>query len=241
METLKIALFGFGKMGKTIHSIAKDNHCEVVLIVDEHNRATLTSHDLKNVDVVIDFTKPESAKENILFCFEAGKPIVVGTTGWYNDLPEIKTKCEEKNGALFTATNFSIGVNIFFQLVAKAASSFNQQADYKVSIHEIHHTAKLDHPSGTAITTAEQIIENHQGYNQWIEGEIKDVKQLPITCERIDNIPGTHSVKFESLIDEIELKHTAHNRIGFAAGALSAAKFLHGKKGIFNMKHLLAH
>lgn len=227
-------------MGKTIKSIAKEHYCEIVLIVDENNRAALTTADLEIADVIIDFTTPEAAKENILFCFDAGKPIVVGTTGWYNELPEIKTQCEEKNGALFTATNFSIGVNIFFQLVARAASLFNQQADYKASINEIHHTAKLDHPSGTAITTAEQIIENHQRYEHWIEGESKDSNKVPISCERIDNIPGTHTVKFESLIDEIELKHTAHNRIGFAAGALSAAKFLHGKKGIFNMNNLLA-
>lgn len=242
---MNIALIGYGKMGKAIEEIALGKGHNVLLKIDDQNLADLTKENLKKTDVAIEFTIPESAVANILLCFDTGVPVVCGTTGWLQQKKIIEEKCREANGTFLTTTNFSIGVNIFFELNKTLAVLMKPHDNYNVQIEETHHTQKKDAPSGTAISLAEQIIENSSKKNNWVLQQAKDdhaivnPNELSITSKRIDPAAGTHSVRYTSDVDDIEIIHTAHNRKGFAAGALLAAEFIHDKKGIFIMKDVL--
>jgi 4-hydroxy-tetrahydrodipicolinate reductase len=242
---MNIALLGYGKMGKAIEEIALQKGHQVVMRIHDQNLEELTKENLQKADVAIEFTSPHSAVQNILLCFDARVPVVCGTTGWMAQLEMVQQKCKEFNGSFLYASNFSIGVNIFFELNKKLALLMSRQLNYNVSIEEIHHTEKKDAPSGTAITLAEQIIDALPQKNKWVLRQAQDdnasikEEELSITSKRIDPAAGTHSVKYSSGIDDIEITHTAHNRKGFAAGALLAAEFIFDKKGIFNMKDVL--
>lgn len=236
---MKIALIGYGKMGKAIEEIALKNEHAIVLKISDQNLHELTRDNLKKADVAIEFTSPHSAVQNILLCFEAKIPVVCGSTGWLKDLKTVEQKCEESGGTFLYASNFSIGVNIFFELNKKLAVLMKSQKSYDVSVEEIHHTEKKDAPSGTAITLAEQIINVSDIKNKWVNSAATDESELSIISKRINPAAGTHIVKYTSDVDDIEIIHTAHNRKGFAAGALLAAEFIHGKKGIYTMKDVL--
>jgi len=239
MDILKIALIGYGKMGKAIEEIALQKGHEIVLKIDADNADEFSAENLKRADVAIEFTGPENAVRNIRQCLDAGIPVVCGSTGWLERLPLVEKYCIEKNGTFLYASNFSIGVNIFFELNKKLAALMSKQPVYDVSIEEIHHTQKKDAPSGTAITLAEQIIKELPRKTSWTNDLPANNEQLFISSKRIDPAPGTHTVKYSSEVDDIEIIHTAHNRKGFAGGALLAAEFLHNKKGIFTMKDVL--
>ncbi len=243
---MKIVLLGYGKMGKLIEKFALNRGHEVVLVVDAANRENIKAEDLRGADVAIDFSTPEAALENISLCFEADLALVVGTTGWYEHLEEVKEVCEEANQSLLYGSNFSIGVNVFFhvnRLLAKAMSPYKQ---YDVQVEEIHHIHKVDAPSGTAITIAEGIIENNNGKNSWVNEivgsdestRVNKPEELLIESLRIEEVPGTHTVLYSSEVDQIEFKHTAHNREGFALGAVIAAEWLSGKKGFYQVTEM---
>ncbi|MDQ6762483.1 MAG: 4-hydroxy-tetrahydrodipicolinate reductase [Bacteroidota bacterium] len=236
---MNIALIGYGKMGKAIEEIALQKGHNVVLKIDDQNLNDLTKENLRKADVAIEFTMPQSAVANILQCFDAGLPVVCGTTGWLEQKNFIEEKCKKANGTFLTTTNFSIGVNIFFELNKKLAMLMKPHTNYEIEIEEVHHEQKKDAPSGTAITLAEGVIENSPVKNKWANEFFKNKNTLSIISKRIDAVPGTHIVKYTSEVDDIEIVHTAHNRKGFAAGALMAAEFIHGKKGIFSMKDVL--
>jgi 4-hydroxy-tetrahydrodipicolinate reductase len=235
---MKIALIGYGKMGKAIEEIALQKGHTICLTIDLYNLEDLTKENLQKADVAIEFTSPENAANNILQCFDAGVPVVCGTTGWLNNLSKVKEICIEQNGSFLYASNFSIGVNIFFELNKKLAELMSKQ-DYNITIEETHHTQKKDAPSGTAITIAEQIIKELSHKKQWVNQESNNAEDLSIISHRIDPAAGTHAVKYSSDVDNIEIIHTAHNRKGFASGAVLAAEFIRGKKGIFSMKDVL--
>lgn len=230
---MRIALFGYGKMGKMIEQVALSRGHEVVARIDEN-----TEHiDFSTMDVAIDFSMPNAAFANISNCLNNNVPIVSGTTGWLNQYNEAVSLCKEKNGAFIYASNFSLGVNIFFELNNYLAQMMQNLPEYKVSLEEIHHTQKLDAPSGTAITLAEGVIAN-SGYTNW-KLDDDTTKDLPITSKRIGKTPGTHTVTYTNPVDSIEIKHTAHNREGFALGAVTAAEWIVGKKGVFSMRDVL--
>ena len=233
---MKIALLGYGKMGKAIEEIALQKGFDIVLRIHDQNLNELSKLNLQKADVAIEFTSPQSAAYNILLCFDSGVPVVCGTTGWLAQMDMIQQKCKELNGTFLYASNFSIGVNIFFELNKKLAELMKQQLNYEVSMEEIHHTEKKDAPSGTAITLAEEIIKTSQQKNKWVNKISDAPNELSIISKRIDPAAGTHSVKYSSEVDEIEIIHIAHNRKGFAAGAVLAAEFIFDKKGIFKMK-----
>ena len=231
---MKIALLGYGKMGQVIERIAKERGHEIIL--KKSRNATFDG--LQNADVAIDFSIPNAALDNISTCYENGIPVISGTTGWLEHYPKMVQLCEEKQGAFIYASNFSLGVNIFFELnthLAKIMSQFNQ---YSTSIEEIHHVQKLDAPSGTAITLAESII-NNSDYSSWTLDKTENKNELLIKAERVPKVPGTHTVTYTSAVDTIEIKHEAHNREGFALGAVVAAEWIFGKKGVFTMKDVL--
>jgi 4-hydroxy-tetrahydrodipicolinate reductase len=236
---MNIVLIGYGKMGKTIEEIAIERGHHVVLKIDADNMADFTKKNLEKADVAIEFTHPESAYDNISKCMDFGIPIVSGTTGWTERLEEIKTKCKKQNGTMLYASNFSVGVNIFFEINSCLAALMEKQKDYDVSMEEIHHTQKKDAPSGTAITLAEQILDKISRKTVWVNHLSDNPLELEIISERIDPAPGTHKVKYASPIDDIEIIHTAHSRKGFASGAVIAAEFIAGRKGIFTMKDVL--
>jgi 4-hydroxy-tetrahydrodipicolinate reductase len=236
---MRIALIGYGKMGKAIEEVALQRNHTIVLKIDEFNVADLTKENLSKADVAIEFTGPHSAFENVKKAIGWQTPVVCGSTGWTERLDEMKNYCKEKNGSFIYASNFSIGVNIFFELNKKLASLMSPHTDYKVSLEEIHHTQKKDSPSGTAITLAEQIMEKLPYKKKWVNNETNDPTELAITSKRIDPAAGTHSIKYSSSIDDIEIIHTAHNRVGFASGAVLAAEFIKDKKGYFSMKDVL--
>ncbi len=236
---MKIALLGYGKMGKTIETIALERGHEINLKVNADNLSQLTKENLQESDVAIEFSTPQSAYGNILKCFEANTPIVVGTTAWLDKLNEIKQKCLSGNHSFFYASNFSIGVNIFFELNKKLAQLMNNQTQYKVAIDEDHHTEKLDSPSGTAITLAEGIIGNLNHKEKWINNPSNDENILPIISHRNPGVPGTHTIKYNSEVDFIEITHQAHSRKGFAEGSVLAAEWLVNKKGFFTMADML--
>jgi 4-hydroxy-tetrahydrodipicolinate reductase len=234
---MNIGLIGYGKMGHEIEQILLQRGHTITL------RSTRSSPfkeaDLAGTDVAIEFTEPHSAVDNILKCFEARVPVIVGTTGWYTRMPEVREACAKMNGGLFTASNFSIGVNILFKVNKELARIMNDFDEYTPSMEEIHHTAKRDAPSGTAITLAEGILENYPSRQGWINESTEDVHQLAIVSRREGEVPGTHIVRYSSGVDEIQLVHQAYNRKGFALGAVKAAEYMHGKTGVFGMSDLL--
>ena len=230
---MKIALLGYGKMGQTIERIALERGHEIVLKKDEFN----TYEGLSNADVAIDFSIPAVAVENISSCFYANVPVISGTTGWLDRYEEMATLCAEKNGAFISSSNFSLGVNFFFGLNEYLAKMMAKFDSYKVEMEEIHHTQKLDAPSGTAISLAKGVIENSE-YTAWTL-ENPNSNEIHIEAVRLGDVPGTHTVTYNSPIDSIEIKHTAHNREGFALGAVIAAEWIVGKQGIFTMRDVL--
>jgi 4-hydroxy-tetrahydrodipicolinate reductase len=236
---MKLALIGYGKMGQAIEEIARHRKHEVVLTIGQSNHQDFTREKLSQADVAIEFTSPHSAYEHIKSCLDWQVPVVSGSTGWTNRLEEMKTKCAETNGAFIYSSNFSIGVNIFFELNKKLADLMTPHPDYEVILEETHHTQKKDAPSGTAITLAEQILEKIPRKKRWLNELSDNPEDLEIISQRVDQTPGTHSVKFSSAIDNIEIIHTAHNRKGFASGAVLAAEYLQGKKGFFTMRDVL--
>src|SRR5690606_16860696 len=242
---MKIVILGYGKMGQLIEKFALKRGHEIALIVDAHNRETLTAEDLADTDIAIDFSTPDAALENISLCFEADLPLVVGTTGWYEHLQEVKETCLEADQALLYGSNFSIGVNIFFHINRLLAKAVNPYQQYDVQVEEIHHIHKLDAPSGTAITIAEGIIDNNDVKKSWVnqvvgseEEVVNKPNELLIESLRIEEVPGTHTVLYSSEVDQIEFKHTAHNRDGFALGAVVAAEWLYGKKGFYQVTEI---
>jgi len=236
---MKIALIGYGKMGMAIEEIALQKGHEVVLKINIENTGDLTTENLQKADVAIEFTGPESSFDNLVKCIESGVPVVCGSTGWLHKWEDIKNLCIQKNGSLIYASNYSIGVNLFFEVNKYLSKLMAEYDDYNVRLEEIHHTQKKDAPSGTAITLAEQVLKNIKRKKHWVNHTSDDAEELEILSERIDPAPGTHKVKYTSSIDDIEIIHTAYNRIGFAGGALKAAEFLKDKKGIFTMKDVL--
>ncbi len=231
---MKIALLGYGKMGKVIEKIALERGHEIVL----KKSSASTYEGLANADVAIDFSVPDSAVCNISECFNTNIPVVCGTTGWLAHYDDMVALCKAKNGSFIYGSNFSLGVNIFFELNAYLAKMMSNLEQYKVSMEEIHHTQKLDAPSGTAISLAEGIIENSDYTNWTLDTPLAN--QIHIDAKRIENVPGTHSIFYDSTVDQIEIKHTAHNREGFALGAVIAAEWLADKKGVFTMKDVLS-
>jgi len=232
-KEMKIALLGYGKMGQTIERIAIERGHEIVLRKDEFN----TYEGLSNADVAIDFSIPAVAVENISSCFHANVPVVSGTTGWLDRYDEMVTLCAEKKGAFLSSSNFSLGVNIFFELNEYLAKMMSKFDSYRINMEEIHHTQKLDAPSGTVISLAKGVIENSD-YTNWTLDKPKE-NEIHIEALRIEDVPGTHTVTYHSNVDEIEIKHTAHNRDGFALGAVIAAEWIVGKQGVFAMKDVL--
>jgi 4-hydroxy-tetrahydrodipicolinate reductase len=231
---MKIALLGYGKMGKSVEQIALNRgHSITEKVSSKSGNINLT-----NVDVAIDFSIPSAAVDNLKQCFNQGIPIVSGTTGWLEYYDEIVRLCKEKDAALLYASNFSLGVNIFFEINKKLSQLISQFPDYKVSLVETHHTQKIDAPSGTAITLAEQIMANSK-YDKWSLETDKGDSTIPISAKRINQVPGTHNVNYSSNIDSIQISHTAHSREGFALGAVLAAEWLQGKTGVFTMKDVL--
>lgn len=236
---LNIALIGYGKMGKIIEDIAISRGHQIGLKVTREN-ADYSSQDLEGIDVAIEFSVPEAAITNIQKCLAAQVPVAIGTTGWYESIDDIVKWTKEKNGCILPATNFSIGVNIFFEINRHLATLMAKQQQYESMITEIHHTQKKDAPSGTAITLAEGIIENSDNKDRWTK-EIAELKSdLAIKSLRVEDVPGTHEVMYESDIDSITITHIAKNRKGFGLGAVLAAEFIADKKGIYTMKDVLA-
>jgi 4-hydroxy-tetrahydrodipicolinate reductase len=236
---MKVALIGYGKMGKAIEEILLAKGHEVVLKIDMDNQDQFTTNNLANANVAIEFTGPHAAVDNLKKLFDAGIAVVSGSTGWLERWEEVKTYCEANNGSFIYASNFSIGVNLFFELNTFLARLMSNHREYEVSLEEIHHTQKKDAPSGTAITLAGQVMQHITSKNKWVNEESNNKNELVITSKRIDPAPGTHSIKYHSDIDDIEIIHTAHSRKGFAGGAVAAAEFLIGKKGIYTMKDVL--
>ena len=239
---MNIAIIGYGKMGKMIETIAEERGHRTVLKIDIENLQDFTPENLRKAQVAIEFTKPATAFANVTRCIKYGVPVVSGSTGWYDHLDEVKRLCAERNGSMLCTSNFSLGVNIFFEINRQLARIMNRFSDYSAEIEEIHHTQKLDAPSGTAITLAEGVIDENTRIKKWelLQNEkSQNPSFLPIRAIRRDSVPGTHSVKYSSEIDDIEIIHTAHSRKGFALGAVMAAEYIHDKKGVFSMKDLL--
>ena len=235
---MNIAIIGYGKMGKEIEQIAISRGHSINLIIDKDNFADLDSKNLKNIDVAIEFTLPESAISNYKICIENNIPIVSGTTGWLDKFEEITKFCNKNNGTFFYASNFSLGVNIFFELNNHISEIMNNYSDYDIDIEEIHHTQKLDKPSGTALSIADIIINKLDRKDSW-SLEKSSENEIKIDALRKDSVPGTHKISYFSEIDKIELTHTAFNRKGFALGAILAAEFTKNNKGVLSMKDLL--
>ncbi len=236
---MKIALIGYGKMGKTIEKIALQEGHEIVLKINQAHINDLTIENLRKADVAIEFSTPQTVVKNIMLCFEAGTPVIVGTTAWHTYQKEVDEACNAVGGAMLAASNFSLGVNLFFALNSKLAQVMSKYEQYKISLSEIHHTAKLDAPSGTAITLAEEILMQNSLYKNWENNVFTNEDTLSIHSVREPDVPGTHIIKYTSAQDVIEIKHTAINREGFAAGAIMAAKWLIGKKGVYGMNDVL--
>ena len=236
---MNIALIGYGKMGHMIEELAIERGHEVVLRIHIDNTSEFNRENISKADVAIEFTGPDSAFENVSKCLELGIPVVSGSTGWNNRIEDAHKLCREKNGSFLHASNFSIGVNIFFEVNKLLAKLMASQPAYEVTMKEIHHTQKKDAPSGTAVTLAEQVIDHLPRKNSWVNDAKASAEQVSITSERIDPAPGTHMVKYSSEVDDIEIIHTAHSRKGFALGAILAAEYIAGKKGVFSMKDVL--
>ena len=233
---MKIALLGYGRMGKEIEKIALQRGHEIVLKISEEEE-----YDISIADVAIDFSIPSAAFQNITNCFRNNVPVISGTTGWLEKYEDAVKICEENNGSFIYASNFSVGVNIFFELNKQLAKMMGSLSEYSISMEEIHHTKKLDAPSGTAITLAEGIIENSNKQDWSLEenNTSNNLKSIPIVAKRIPEVPGTHSIDYSSEVDSIEIKHTAHNRKGFALGAVIAAEWIINNTGVHTMKDVL--
>ena len=236
---MKIALIGYGKMGKEIEQILIARGHTIPLIIDLNNTNDLDTAHLQKVDVAIEFTTPSTAYGNVVKCLEEGVPVVCGTTAWLDKLPEVEQLCKEKNGAFFYASNYSIGVNIFFEINRRLSQLMNRFGEYDVTIEETHHTQKKDAPSGTAVTLAEGVLENLDRKQKWVCGTTTVPEELEVVAIRRSVVPGTHTVTYESDVDALSITHMAKSRRGFALGAVLAAEFLHGKTGIFSMKDLM--
>ncbi len=228
---MKIALFGYGRMGKAIEKIAIERGHEIVLKIDVNDKV----YNLKKADVAIDFSSPTAAYNNLKTCIDQNVPVICGTTGWLDKYDHIVEYCKEKKGALIYASNFSVGVNLFFNLTEYLAKIMQNIEGYDVGMKEIHHIHKLDAPSGTAITLAEQVLKSKK---QW-SIDVQSADNLFIEVEREGEVPGTHAVTYQSEVDQIEIKHTAHNRQGFAKGAVIASEWICGKTGVFSMQDVL--
>ncbi|MEY2586733.1 MAG: 4-hydroxy-tetrahydrodipicolinate reductase [Bacteroidota bacterium] len=236
---MNIALIGYGKMGKTIEQVAHERGHHVKVKIDINNLDDFTVQNFHDVEAAIEFTGPHTAYNNLLKCLEFGTPVVCGSTGWLEHLSDVERICTSKQGSFLYASNFSVGVNIFFEVNKKLAQLMEGKNQYDVSIKEIHHTQKKDAPSGTAITLAEQVIANNSSKQTWVNEPAQSKDQLYIESERIDPYPGLHEVKYSSAIDEIKIIHEAHSRDGFALGAVLAAEYIASRKGIFTMKDVL--
>lgn len=236
---MKIALLGYGKMGRAIEQLALQDGDEIVLKMDSGSSRERAGEEIKMADVAIEFSRPESALDNIRLSLEAGVPVVSGTTGWLGRMDEAQSLCRKHEGALLYASNFSIGVNIFFALNRYLAELMAAQPRYEAQIEEIHHTQKLDAPSGTAITLAEDILQRLPRKHRWASQATGAPDELPVLSRREGQAPGTHEVQYNSAIDSIAIRHEAHSREGFAQGALQAARWIVGKKGCFGMKDML--
>ncbi|MBN8863412.1 MAG: 4-hydroxy-tetrahydrodipicolinate reductase [Sphingobacteriales bacterium] len=236
---MNIALIGYGKMGKAIEEIALQRGHHISARINEDNLGDFNAGHLAGTDVAIEFTSPHSAFSNITSLLQWGIPVVCGSTGWTEQLPTVEDLCRKHQGAFLYASNFSVGVNLFFELNKKLAALMASHPEYDVVMEEIHHTQKKDAPSGTAITLAEQVLQQVTRKKNWVNEPATDASQLAIISKREDPAPGTHSIRYTSSIDDIEIIHTAHSRKGFASGAVVAAEFLKGKTGIFSMKEVL--
>jgi 4-hydroxy-tetrahydrodipicolinate reductase len=237
---MNIALIGYGKMGKAIEEIAISRGHSVVVKFNSQN--PLESSQLRTTDVAIEFSQPDLALKHIKLCADGQIPIVVGTTAWEEHLPQIINHIEKREASLIYSSNFSIGVNLFFELNKHLARLMNDKTDYVASITEIHHTHKIDSPSGTAVTLAKDLISNHPTYSSWkLTGQSENMEKsdLPISAIREENVPGTHLISYTSEIDTLTIEHQAHNRKGFALGAVIAAEFIHKKQGVFTMSDIL--
>jgi len=231
---MKIALLGYGRMGKEIEKIAVSRGHEIVIKKDQGDVVDITL-----ADVAIDFSVPTSAFDNISLCLQNAVPVVSGTTGWLEKYEDAVELCNQNKGGFIYASNFSLGVNIFFEINKRLAKMMDQVSGYTTAIEEIHHTKKLDAPSGTAITLAEGIIDNSKKSEWELDGDVNNESIIPITAKRIPDVPGTHTISYDSLVDKIEIKHTAHSRKGFALGAVIAAEWIIGKPGVFSMRDVL--
>lgn len=236
---MKIALIGYGQMGKEIEQIALQRGHTVALIIDKENAQDLNAENLSGIDVCIEFSRPESAYQNYLKVFEAGIPVVSGTTGWLDKLPDVIAQCEKNDAGFFYASNYSLGVNLFFELNRNLARLMAAFPEYKTIMNEIHHTRKLDAPSGTAITLAEGILAENNKFEKWVNQDAVKESELPIYSFREGDVPGTHEIVYDSAVDTISIKHEAKNRKGFAMGAVLAAEFMQGKTGFYGMNDLL--
>lgn len=236
---MKIALLGYGKMGREVEKTALERNHEICLIIDITNTRDLTEENLSGVDVAIDFSTPDGAYQNIITCFKSNTPIVCGTTGWLAKFDTVMKMCKEEGHAFFYASNFSLGVNIFFNLNKYLARIMNKFNEYDCSVEEIHHIHKLDAPSGTAITLSRDIIDLIDRKSRWELNQSSDYDSIKITSIRENEVPGTHIIAYDSAVDSIEIKHAAKNRKGLALGAVLAAEFLHGKKGYYTMSDML--
>jgi len=236
---MRIALLGYGKMGKTIETIAKERGHSISFKIDSSNLHEWENVATENTDVVIEFTVPETALSNFDKCFAKGIPVIVGTTGWYDNLEEIRKKVLDNHYSFLWASNFSIGVNLFFELNKTLAKMMSPYAEYAPSLTETHHIHKLDAPSGTAITLADGIISNHEKFEKWKLDSQGEENELKVTALRVDEVPGTHQINYESENDEIEIKHIAKSRKGFALGSVIAAEWIIGKQGFFSISDVL--
>jgi len=239
-DRMKIALLGYGKMGREIERLALSKKHDVSLIIDSIEDWENDGQRLGEADVAIDFSQPDTVVDNIYHCFDANVPVVVGTTGWFEDAGQVRKDCHERNQGVFFSTNFSIGVNLFFDLNRHLATLMSKWTEYEISIEETHHIHKQDAPSGTAIRLANDIIRRSKRKEKWVRETSENPEELGIQSFRTENVPGTHLVRYESTDDSIEIIHTAKNRRGFAIGAIMAAEWLKGKKGFFEMKDLLS-
>lgn len=236
---MKIALIGYGKMGKAIEQVALQKGHEILYRIDLESQELLQPEHLSKADIAIEFSTPKTAFNNINKCFDAHLPLVCGSTGWLDHLDDVKQRCNKEKQSFLYSSNFSIGVNIFFQLNKRLAELMSNQNQYQISMEEIHHTEKKDAPSGTAITLASQIIDVIPGKSKWVNESTDDPEAVSIISKRIDPAPGTHIIRYTSEVDDIEIRHTAHSRKGFAAGAVVAAEWLQGKTGFFSMNDVL--
>ena len=237
---MKIALLGYGKMGEEIHRLALKRGHEIVAIYNNLEDWEGDAERLKEAEIAFEFSTPDSVVDNIYRCFDAGIPVVVGTTGWLDDFEEVRRRCTDGGQAMLYAPNFSIGVNLFFELNRSLAVLMSQWEDYEISIEETHHVHKLDSPSGTAIVLANDIIRNNKKKEKWVQELSESPDELGIKSYRTENVPGTHIVRYESDADIIQITHSAKNRRGFALGAIQCGEWLVGRRGFFDMKDFLA-